>query len=167
MLKFKCLGGSKSSKTEERTRPYVLEPHTMWLKLKCFWTLVVGYGPNDCRNIKIYKIDCTSNRHKNTSNWKKKAKLVPTHCSKWLSSILPQPPYRPDLFLPDFFLFSRLKYYLKGHRFGNLKSLHKNVKILLNSIPVKDFHSGTNEWQSFSNGVFLQGESVLMNIKCL
>lgn len=71
-VEVQVLCGSKSSKTEERTRPYVLEPYTMWLKLKSFWTLVIGYGPNDCRNIKIYKIDCTSNRHKNTSNWKKR-----------------------------------------------------------------------------------------------
>ena len=37
-------------------------------------------------------------------------------------SVVPQPPYSPDLSLCDFFLFPKLKFHLKGRHFGTTTS---------------------------------------------
>ncbi|GFT67228.1 uncharacterized protein TNCV_783701 [Trichonephila clavipes] len=49
------------------------------------------------------------------------------------------PPYSPHLNPPDFFLFPRLKFALKGKRFDDIPDIQRNVTKLLNSIPKEDF----------------------------
>ncbi|GFX50168.1 histone-lysine N-methyltransferase SETMAR [Trichonephila clavipes] len=49
------------------------------------------------------------------------------------------PPFSPDLNLPDFFPFPRLKLALKGKRFDDISDIQRNVTRLLSSIPKEDF----------------------------
>ena len=42
-------------------------------------------------------------------------------------SVLPHPPYSPDLAPCDFYLFPKLKSKLKGHHFGTMENIQKIV----------------------------------------
>ena len=42
-------------------------------------------------------------------------------------SVVPQPPYLPDLSTCDFFLFPKLKFHLKGRHFGTVDNIQKAV----------------------------------------
>jgi len=59
--------------------------------------------------------------------WQKKASMVP------------QPPYSPDLSPCDFFLFFRLKKHLEGCNFGTLDNIQKSVTHELEGIPAEAF----------------------------
>jgi transposase len=48
---------------------------------------------------------------------------------------LPYPPYSPDLSLPDFFLFPKLKITLKGRRFQTVEDIITNSTNDLKAIP--------------------------------
>jgi len=64
--------------------------------------------------------------------------------AKQTVAMLPQPPYSPDLALPDFFLFPWLKSSLKGHHFGTVKDVQAAVTSVLKEIPVQDFQVSYN-----------------------
>jgi hypothetical protein len=68
--------------------------------------------------------------------------------AKQTVATLPQPPYSPDLALPDFFLFPRLKSSLKGHHFGTVKNLQAAVTNALKEIPVQNFQASYDAWQN-------------------
>jgi transposase len=53
--------------------------------------------------------------------------------------VVPQPPYSPDLSPCDFFLFPKLKFYLKGRHFGTVENIEKAVTDQLKAIPVSDY----------------------------
>ena len=60
--------------------------------------------------------------------------------------VVPQPPYSPDLSPCDFFLFPRLKNYLKGRHFGTLDNIQKSVtneKV----IPAEAFQHCYEKWK--------------------
>jgi len=61
--------------------------------------------------------------------------------------VVPQPPYSPDLSPCDFFLFPKLKFYLKGHHFGTVENIEKAVTDQLNAIPVSDYQRCYEEWE--------------------
>jgi len=61
--------------------------------------------------------------------------------------VVPQPPYSPDLSLCDFFLFPKLKFYLKGHHFGMVKNIEKAVTDQLIAILVSNFQRCYEEWE--------------------
>jgi transposase len=42
-------------------------------------------------------------------------------------SVVPQPPHSPDLSPCDCFLFSKLKFHLKGRHFGTVDNIQKVV----------------------------------------
>jgi hypothetical protein len=50
-------------------------------------------------------------------------------------SVVPQPSYSPDLSLCDFFLFPKLKFHLKGRRFGTVDDIQKVVTDKLRALP--------------------------------
>ena len=66
------------------------------------------------------------------------AKMVPKNrhisITEFLTSkgipVVPQPPYSPDLSPCDFFLFPKLKNVLRGHHFGTLENIQKNIIII-------------------------------------
>ena len=63
--------------------------------------------------------------------------------------VVPQLP-SPDLSPCDFFLFHKLKNVLKGHHFGTLENIQKNVTDMLRTIPVEDFQRC---YQKFEQGL--------------
>jgi len=55
--------------------------------------------------------------------------------TKHEATIVPQPPYSPDLAPADFFLFPKLKSTLKGHRFQTVEEIEENSIRDLRAIP--------------------------------
>ena len=62
-------------------------------------------------------------------------------------SVVPQPPYSPDLSPCDFFLFPTLKHILKGGHFETLENIQKTVTDQLKAIPVENFQRCYQEWE--------------------
>jgi len=81
-------------------------------------------------------------------------------------SVVPQPPYSPDLSPCDFFLFPKLKFHLKGHHFGNLDNIQKVVTDQLRTLPHEDFQYCYWEWEQclrrcvVSQGNYFEGDNV-------
>ena len=55
--------------------------------------------------------------------------------AKKFISVVPQPPYSPDLSPCDFFLFPKLKIHLKGRHFGTVDNIQKVVTEQLRALP--------------------------------
>jgi len=50
--------------------------------------------------------------------------LIRSYLAKHHTSVVPHPPYSPDLASADLFLFPKLKTTLKGHRFQTTEVIH-------------------------------------------
>ena len=61
-------------------------------------------------------------------------------------TVVPQPPYSPDL-SPCEFLFPKLKCYIKGRHFGTVENTEKAVTDQLRAIPVSEFQRCYEEWE--------------------
>nr|XP_027310934.1 protein GVQW3-like [Anas platyrhynchos] len=61
---------------------------------------------------------------------------------------LPQPSYSPNLALPDFFLFPRIKSTLKGKHHASVEALQEAMTRELNSIPVQAFLEAYENWKT-------------------
>jgi len=73
-------------------------------------------------------------------------------------SVVPQPPYSPDLISCDFFLFLKLKFHLKGRHFGTVDNIEKVVTDQLRVLLHEDFQHCYREWkQSLRRCVVSQG----------
>jgi transposase len=59
--------------------------------------------------------------------------------AKHATTVLPQPPYSPDLAPADFFLFPKLKSTLKGRCFESIEAIKTNSLAHLHSIPKTAF----------------------------
>jgi len=66
-------------------------------------------------------------------------------------TMLPHPPYSPDLAPCDFFLFPKLKTHLKGHNFGIVENVQAAATRALNNISSEDFLHCYEEWQQCWN----------------
>jgi hypothetical protein len=81
-------------------------------------------------------------------------------------SVVPQPPYSPDLSPCDFFLFPKLKSHLKGHHFGTVDVIQKAVTDQLKAIPLNDFQHCYEQWEQrlrrcvASQGNYFEGDKV-------
>ena len=64
---------------------------------------------------------------------------------RWKS--LPHPPYSPDLAPSDFFLFPKLKEYLKGVSFNSTDEAKHAAKTLLKNQSAEFFKNGADEWK--------------------
>ena len=71
--------------------------------------------------------------------------------------VVPQPPYSPDLSPCDFFLFPKLKFYLKGRHFGTVENIEKAVTDQLKAILVSDYQHCYEEWECLRRCVASQG----------
>ena len=56
-------------------------------------------------------------------------------------TVMPHPPYSPDLSPCDFFLFSRIKKHLKGHRYANHEEIIAATTAQLKSVQASEFAS--------------------------
>ena len=81
-------------------------------------------------------------------------------------SVVPQPPYSPDLNPCDFFFFPKLKFHLKGRHFGTVDNIQKVVTDQLRALPHEDFQHCYREWEQrlrrcvASQGNYFEGDNV-------
>jgi transposase len=84
--------------------------------------------------------------------------------AKHAKTVLPQPPYSPDLAPADFFLFPKLKSTLKGRRFESIEASKTNSLAQLRNIPKtvfqECFKTLKKRWQRCiqSRGEYTEGD---------
>jgi len=61
-------------------------------------------------------------------------------------TVVPHPPYSPDLAPSDFFLFPKLKMKLKGRRFQT-EEIQAELQAVLNTLRENDFQECFKNWQ--------------------
>jgi histone-lysine N-methyltransferase SETMAR len=61
--------------------------------------------------------------------------------------LMPHPPYSPDLAPCDFWLFRKLKKFLRGKRFRSENEIDSAVHEFLASIPTEDWRGVFAKWQ--------------------
>jgi len=61
-------------------------------------------------------------------------------------TVVPHPPYSPDLAPSDFFLFPKLKMKLMGQRFQT-EEIQAESQAVLNTLRENDFHKCFKNWQ--------------------
>jgi len=74
--------------------------------------------------------------------------LVGNFLAKNETTVVPQPPYSPDLAPAEFFLFPTLKSTLKGHLFDTFDEIQKNLTKGLFAIPKEAFQSRQKRWET-------------------
>jgi transposase len=88
--------------------------------------------------------------------------LVRNFLAKNEMTIVPQPPYSPDLAPADFFLFPKLKSTLKGRRFDTFDEIQKNSTKALFAIPKEAFQCWQKRWERgvASEGNYFEGDKL-------
>jgi len=82
--------------------------------------------------------------------------------------VVPQPPYSPDLSPCDFyfFLFPKIKFYLKGRHFRAVENIEKAITVQLKTIPVTYFQRCYEDWEQrllrcvASQGNYFEGDKL-------
>lgn len=67
--------------------------------------------------------------------------------TKFQIPVLPQPPYSPDIAPADFYLFPKLKFSLKGHRFDSIEDIQANTEKVLNTLKKEHFQECFQKWK--------------------
>jgi len=62
-------------------------------------------------------------------------------------TVIPDPPFSPDLAPCDFFLFPKLKLRMTGRRFDTNEEIQKESQRLLDTFPKRDFQGCFQAWQ--------------------
>jgi transposase len=75
------------------------------------------------------------------------ALLIREFLTKHEATVVPQPPYSPDLDPADFFLFPKLKSSLKGRRFQTKEEIEENSLWNLHAIPQNMFQDSFQNWK--------------------
>jgi len=91
--------------------------------------------------------------------------LVRNFLVKNETTVVPQPPYSPNLSPADFFLFPKLKSTLKGRRFDTFDEIHKNSTkefAILKEAFQKAFQSWQKHWERCvaSEGNYSEGDKL-------
>jgi len=78
------------------------------------------------------------------------------------TTVVPQPPYSPDLAPADFFLCPKLKSTLKGRCFDTIDEIQKNSTNELFAIPKEAFQSWQKRWERCvaSEGNYFEGDKL-------
>ena len=79
--------------------------------------------------------------------------LIREFLTKHETTVVPQPPYSPDLAPADFFLFPQLKSSLKGHRFQTIEEIEENWTRDLRAIPQNKFRTRSRTGKNVGSGV--------------
>ena len=86
--------------------------------------------------------------------------------AKFQIPVLPQPPYSPDIAPADFYLFPKLKFSLKGHRFASIEDIQANTERVLNILKKEIFQECFQKWKHrWSRCVQSQGRSITIACK--
>lgn len=94
------------------------------------------------------------------------ALLIRDYCTKNGMTVIPQPPYSPDLAPADFFLFPKLKRPMKGKRFESVDDIKKKSLEQLHTISQDDFSKSFTQWKHrwekciASQGEYFEGDDV-------
>lgn len=94
------------------------------------------------------------------------ALVLRDHFAKNSTHIIPQPPYSPDLAPCDFWLFSKLKRPLRGHRFESIEEIQAASKRELKAIPKIEFIKCFEDWKVrwhkciVSAGDYFEGDEI-------
>ena len=75
------------------------------------------------------------------------AKLVLAWLAKNKITVVPHPPYSPDLAPNDFFLYPAVKKVLKGIRFPTIGALKKKVHAQLNLVAQNGLAAAFEQWE--------------------
>ena len=62
-------------------------------------------------------------------------------------TVVPHPPYSPDLAPCDFFLFPKMKMKCMGRRFKTLEEIQAESQAILNMLRENDFQECFKKWQ--------------------
>jgi len=73
--------------------------------------------------------------------------LIREFLTKHEVTVVPQPPYSPDLAPAEFFLFLKLKSSLKGCRFQTVEETEENLIWDLHAIPQNTFQDAFQNWK--------------------
>ena len=76
----------------------------------------------------------------------RKAHLVTEFMGLKKVTVLPHPPFLPDLGPCDYFLFPKLKYHLSGKRYNSRNALGSAVYQYLMGIPIEEFENSFQKW---------------------
>ena len=119
-----------------------------------------GQTVNAAFYVEVLKCLRENVRRKRPDQWRNNTWLLhhdnaPTHAALLTRRILadnnmtvvPQPPYSPDLAPSDFFLFPKLKMKLKGRRFQTLEEMQAESQAVLNALRENDFQECFKNWQ--------------------
>ena len=103
---------------------------------------------------------CENLQHKRPQKWRNQNLIIyndnaPAHRSFKVSqflaknnmTVIPHPPYLPDLAPCDFFLFPKLKLQMKGRTFDTTEEIQEESQRVLDTIPKRDFQGCFQAWQ--------------------
>ena len=84
--------------------------------------------------------------------------------AKFQIPVLPQSPDSLDIVPANFYLFPKLKFSLKGHRFDSIKDIQANTETVLNTLKKENFQDSFQKWKHRwsrcvqSRGDYLEGD---------
>ena len=79
-------------------------------------------------------------------------------------TVIPHPPYSPDLMPCNFFLFPHMKCQMKGKRFAYVSEVKKKTLKVLNNISTEEFQKCFQQWEKRcykcikSKGEYFEGD---------
>jgi len=91
--------------------------------------------------------------------------LIRSYLAKHQKSVVPHPPYSPDLVPADFFLFPKLKTTLKGLRFQTIEEIRENaireLRAITENVFQEAFQQRKKRWERCiaSRGDYFEGDS--------
>jgi hypothetical protein len=91
--------------------------------------------------------------------------LICSYLAKHQTSVVPHPPYSPDLAPTDFFLFPKLKTTSKGHCFLAVEEIKENAIRELCTVTESAFQEVFQQWKKYwewciaSRGDYFEGDS--------
>ena len=88
------------------------------------------------------------------------ASLIREFLTKHETTVVPKPPYSPDLAPADFLLFPKLKSSLKGRRFQTVDEIEENSMRDRRAIPQNTFQNWEKRWERCikSGGEYCEGD---------
>ena len=76
-------------------------------------------------------------------------------------TLMPHPPYSPDLTSSDFFMFFHMRKVLRGKRFAHVEEVKPKITGALKGMKIYEFKNCFEQWEKVSTGVLHQMESTL------
>jgi len=86
---------------------------------------------------------------------------VPQFLAKNNMTLIPHPPYSPDLVPSDFFLFPKLKLQMKGRRFDTIEEIQEESQRVLDTVPKGTPRDASKHGRNAGTAAFVQKGSTL------